>query len=59
MAVVLLGDGQFRSADPTMEDYDTPDDFAEEIDTAGRKRKAPEVDKTKKPKWKSDETDHH
>ena len=34
MAVVLLGDGQFRSADPTMEDYDTPDDFAEEIDTA-------------------------
>ena len=49
----------FQSADPTMEDYDTPDDFAEEIDTAGRKRKAPEADKTKKPKWKSDETDYH
>ena len=57
MAVVLLGDGQFRSADPTMEDYDTPDDFAEEINTAARKRKALEADKTKKLKWKSGEID--
>ena len=37
-----------------MEDYDTPDDFEVEINTA-RKRKAPEADKTKKPKWKSGE----
>ena len=43
----------FRLADPTMEDYDTPDDFEVEISTATRKRKAPEADKTKKPKWKS------
>ena len=40
-----------------MEDYDTPDDFAEEINTAARKRKALEADKTKKPKWKSGEID--
>ena len=36
-----------------MEDYDTPDDFEVEINTATWKRKAPEADKTKKPKWKS------
>ena len=30
-------------------------DFEVEINTATRKRKAPEADKTKKPKWKSDE----
>ena len=35
-----------------MEDYDTPDDFEVEINTATRKRKTPEADKTKKPKWK-------
>ena len=29
------------SADPIMEDYDTPDDFEVEINTATRKRKAP------------------
>ena len=40
-----------------MEDYDTPDDFAEEINTAARKRKALEADKTKKLKWKSGEID--
>ena len=43
-----------------MEDYDTPDDFAEEINTAARKRKALEADKTKttkKTKWKSGEID--
>ena len=38
-----------------MEDYDTPDDFEEEINTATRKRNAPEADKTKKAKWKSGE----
>ena len=38
-----------------MEDYDTPDDFEVEINTGTRKRKAPEADKTKKPKWKSGE----
>lgn len=38
-----------------MEDYDTQDDFEVEINTATRKRKAPEADKTKKPKWKSGE----
>jgi len=32
-----------------------PDDFEVEINTATRKRKAPEADKTKKPKWKSGE----
>ena len=31
------------------------DDFEVEINTATRKRKASEVDKTKKPKWKSGE----
>ena len=36
-----------------MEDYDTPDDLEVEINTATRKRKAPEADKTKKPKWRS------
>lgn len=35
----------FRSADPTMEDYDTPDDSEVEINTVTRKRKAPEADK--------------
>ena len=40
----------FRSAYTTMEDYDTADDFEVEINTATRKRKAPEADKTKKPK---------
>ena len=45
----------FRLADPTMEDYDTPDDFKVEINTATRKRKAQLADKTKKPKWKSGE----
>ena len=38
------------SADPIMEDYDTPDDFEVEINTATWKRKAPEANKTKKPK---------
>ena len=38
-----------------MEDYDTPNDFEGEINTATRKRKAPEADKTKKPKWNSGE----
>ena len=38
-----------------MEHYDTPDDFEVEINTATRKRKAPEADKTKKPIWKSGE----
>ena len=38
-----------------MEEYDTRDDFEVEINTATRKRKAPEVDKTRKPKWKSGE----
>ena len=38
-----------------MEDYDTPDDFEVEINTATRKTKAPEADKAKKPKWKSGE----
>ena len=32
-----------------------PDDFEVEINTATRKRKATEADKTKKPKWKSGE----
>ena len=40
-----------------MEDYDKPDDFEVEINTATRKRKAQEADKTKKPKWKSGETE--
>ena len=35
-----------------MEDYDTQDDFEVEINTATRKRKAPEADKTKESKWK-------
>ena len=38
-----------------MEDYDTPDDFEVAINTATRKRKALEADKTKKPKRKSGE----
>ena len=33
-----------------MEDYDTPDDFEVEINTATSKRKVPGADKTKKPK---------
>lgn len=40
-----------------MEDYDTADDFADDLDYARRKRKAPEADKTKKPKWKSGEVE--
>ena len=47
----------FRLADPTMEDYDTPDDFEVEINTATSKRKVPEMDKRKKPKWKSGKTE--
>lgn len=47
----------FKSADPTMEDYHTPDDFAEEINTAARKRKHWRRTKQKKPKWKSGEID--
>ena len=35
-----------------MEDYDTQDDFEVEMNTATRKRKAPEADKTKESKWK-------
>lgn len=40
-----------------MDDYDTPDDVEVDINsyTATRKRKEPEADKTKKPKWKSGE----
>ena len=45
----------FRSTDPTTEDYDMPHDFAKGIEASTRKRKAPEADKTKKTKWKSDE----
>ena len=40
-----------------MEDYHTPDDFAEEINTAARKRKHWRRTKQKKPKWKSGEID--
>ena len=38
----------FRSADPTKEDYETPDDFAEDFEASTRKSKATEADKTKK-----------
>ena len=40
-----------------MEDYETPDDFAEEFEASTRKSKEPEAGKTKKKqtKWKSDE----
>ena len=40
-----------------MEDYETPDDFEVEINTATSKRKVPEADKRKKPKWKSGKTE--
>ena len=40
-----------------MEDYDTPDDFEVQINTATSKRKVPEADKRKKPKWKSGKTE--
>ena len=38
----------FKSVDPTMEDYETPDDFAEEFEASTRKSKEPEAGKTKK-----------
>jgi len=47
----------FRPAYPTMEDYDTKDDFEVEMNTATRKRKAPETDKPMKSKWKCGKTE--
>ena len=41
-----------------MEDYETPDDFAEEIEASTRKRIAPEADKTKQNKVRRDRNAH-
>ena len=47
----------FRSTDPTTEDCEMPDDFAEGIEASAstRKKNAPEANKKTKTKRKSDE----